>query len=214
MSSSSDNRQRVFLTLARTFSKEAGLTSEKQIRKTSWVWGRGHEKQQWLKWNNWTICNSSVCNEISQWTWRDQSELCRLQLRVSSTSSESLALRPACCRDKEHKQELLSLPALVPQTVYRYRGDKALLCWLQRAWLLKSLPVNGGKVINGGLHYIRRFVGACFFLIHIWKHRTFEMKILTRREEAFQGEKGGTETKGSMIRRFWSHVTKTSPRWE
>lgn len=92
MSSSSDNRQRVFLTLARTFSKEAGLTSEKQIRKTSWVWGRAHEKQQWLKLNNWTIWNSSVCNEISQWTWRDQSELCRLQLRVSSTSSSQRVL--------------------------------------------------------------------------------------------------------------------------
>lgn len=77
--------------------------------------------------------------------------------------SESLALRPACCRDKEHTQELLSLPALVPQTVYRYRGDKALLCWLQRARLLKSLSVNGGKVINGGLHSIGRFVCACFF---------------------------------------------------
>lgn len=50
MGGSSKNRQQVFLTLARTFSKEAGLTSEKQIRKTSWMWGEGcrggDEKQQ------------------------------------------------------------------------------------------------------------------------------------------------------------------------
>lgn len=91
----------------------------------------------------------------------------------------SLAQRPACYKDKEHKQERLSLPALVPQTVYRYCGDRALLCWLWRVWLLKSLRVNGGKVINSGLHSISRFVWNFFNPCM----ETFELKNSTHHKE-------------------------------
>lgn len=46
--------------------------------------------------------------------------------------------------DKEHKQELLSLPAAVPQTVYRYCGHKALLAVKSLAGEL--LSINTDKV--------------------------------------------------------------------
>lgn len=117
-----------------------------------------------------------------------------------SAAGEPLALRPACSRDKEHKQELLSLPALVPQTVHRYRGDKALPCWLRRAWLVKPLPVNGGKVISGGLHSISRFVCACFFFnpyMETWNignknldtsQRTFSCTREGRKKVAYEEE--------------------------
>lgn len=40
----STDKEQVVLTLARTFSKEAGLTSEKQIRNTSWG-GKNDQRQ-------------------------------------------------------------------------------------------------------------------------------------------------------------------------
>lgn len=74
-----------------------------------------------------------------------------------SAPSQSLAQRPVCSGDKERKQALLSLPALVPQTVYRYCGDEALL---HSAWLESG--VIAGKVINAGPHSTNAFVRTFF----------------------------------------------------